>query len=147
MTREETGIMTEATQTGGGPLSDLVRKRKDELGLTLRLLEERCVDPHPDPNSGQEAGPLWGRSTLSLLINGERIKPPSPAKIRALAAGLDLSVDDVREAAGKQFFGVDTLRTGDRKVRAFVRDFEGLSPEDQRKVWDLLEAHRPVRDE
>ncbi|MEU1478863.1 hypothetical protein [Streptomyces sp. NPDC005760] len=147
MTREETGtMMAEASQTGG-PLSDLVRERKDELGLTLRLLEERCVDPDPDPHSTPEAGPLWGRSTLSLLVNGERIKPPSPAKIRALAAGLELPVDDVREAAGKQFFGVDTLRTGDRRVRAFVRDFEELSPEDQQKVWDLLEAHRPVRDE
>ncbi|MFE3853463.1 helix-turn-helix domain-containing protein [Streptomyces griseorubiginosus] len=147
MTREETGTMTaEASQTGG-PLSDLVRERKDELGLTLRQLEERCVDPSPEPGDHQEAGPLWGRSTLSLLINGGRIKPPSPPRVRALAAGLQLPVDDVREAAGRQFFGVDTLRTGDRKVRAFVRDFEGLSPEDQRKVWELLEAHRPVRDE
>jgi transcriptional regulator with XRE-family HTH domain len=147
MTREETGTMTAEASRTGSPLSDLVRDRKDELGLTLRQLEERCMDPDPDVHDGQEVGPLWGRSTLSLLINGGRIKPPSPARIRALAAGLELPVDDVREAAGKQFFGVDTLRTGDRKVRAFVRDFEGLSPEDQAKVWRLLEAHRPVRDE
>lgn len=139
--------MTAEASQAGGPLSDLVRERKEELGLTYRALEERCVDPAPDPSEKRETGPLWGRSTLSLLANGERIKPPGPAKIRALAAGLELPVDDVREAAGKQFFGVDTLRTGDRKVRAFVRDFEGLSEEDQRRVWELLEAHRPVRDE
>lgn len=139
--------MTAEASQAGGPLSDLVRERKEELGLTLRELEQRCVDPAPEPDADPEAGPLWGRSTLNLLINGERIKPPSAAKIRALAEGFDLPLDAVREAAGKQFFGIDTLWTGDRKVRAFVRDYEGLSAEDQDKVWALLEAHRRVRDE
>lgn len=123
-------------------LSDLVRQRKEDLGLSFRTLADACVDPEQP-----EKGSLWGRSTLDLLTKDGQIKPPTAQKIRALAAGLRLPVDDVREAAGRQFYDVDTLRTGDRKVRAFVRDFEGLSSEDQAKVWRLLEAHRPVRDE
>lgn len=117
---------------GGGPLSALVRQRKDELGLTLRTMAERCG---------------WTRTTLATLINGGHIKPPNPVQLEGLASGLDLPLDRVREAAGKQFFGVDTLWTGDRTARAFVRNFEGLSPEDQDKVWELLEAHRRVGDE
>jgi hypothetical protein len=105
------------------------------------------VDPDPDVPDGQEAGPLWGRSTLSLLINGERIKPPSPAgSAPSPPAWNSLSTTCVRLPVSSSS-GSTPSGPGDRKVRAFVRDFEELSPEDQQKVWDLLEAHRPVRDE
>jgi hypothetical protein len=119
-----------------------VRQRKEELGLSFRALAEACVDP-----ARPESGPVWGRTTLDTLSKGGQVKAPGLHELRALAAGLELSLDDVREAAGRQFLGVDTLWTGDRKVRAFVRGFEELSPEDQAKVWALLEAHRPVRDD
>ncbi|MFC8365573.1 hypothetical protein ACFUIY_37595 [Streptomyces griseorubiginosus] len=123
-------------------LSDLVRQRKEELGLSFRALADACVDPERP-----EKGALWGRSTLDTLTKGGQIKPPTAEKLRALAAGLRLPLSEVREAAGGQYWGVDTLRTEDRKVRAFIRNFEELSPADQEKVWALMEAHRPVRDQ
>lgn len=138
--------MTAEAEQAGGPLSDLLRARMEELGLTFRALAERCVDPEPE-GEGERGRPLWSRSTLALLAQGKPIKVPTFTKIRALAAGLELDSDVVREAAGKQFLQVDTLWTGDRTARAFVRNFEGLSHEDQDKVWALIEEHRRVRDE
>ncbi|MHB9861954.1 hypothetical protein [Streptomyces sp. YIM S03343] len=124
--------------------ADLVSARMRELGLSLRRLEQLAIDPKSDP--GEPAEPLWKRGTLDNLIKGRRIKPPTPAMIRALAVGLEVSEDALKVAIGKQFYDVDTLRTGDGQVRAFIRGFDELSPEDQAKVRAHMDAHRPVRD-
>jgi len=72
--------------------------------------------------------------------------PPNPARLRALAVALQLPENEVKIAASQQFFGIDTLHTDDGQVRAFIRGWEELSPEDQAKVWAHMEANRPVRD-
>ncbi|WP_173313159.1 helix-turn-helix domain-containing protein [Streptomyces fulvorobeus] len=126
-------------------LADLVRTRRQDLGLSLRKLAERCVDPE-DPGE-----PLWKFGVLHRLEKGLPILRPSEPESRALAAGLRLPVDDVKAAAAAQFLGIvtdapapastiDTVWSEDHKTRAMVRDYESMSPEDQEKVRQLMRA-------
>ncbi|TFE42471.1 XRE family transcriptional regulator [Streptomyces sp. ICN441] len=118
-------------------LADLVRDRTAELGISVRALAAACIDPK-EP----EAGPLWTRSTLGNLLAGERVKPPRIPELRALAEGLKVPLLRVQDAAAAQFFGMDSVYSRDRKVRATVPGFNDLSPEDQRKVVELVERFR-----
>lgn len=118
-------------------LSDVVRRRLDELGFGTRTLAAACIDPE-DPS----AGPLWTRGTLDNLRAGVRIKAPEYGELRALAAGLRLPVGLLQEAAGSQYFGIDTVWSADGKVRALVIGFMDMAPEEQDKVLALMEARR-----
>ncbi len=125
-------------------LSDLIRDRRDYLGLTYDDLATLCIDPEAaDTNPATE--PLWSRSTLHTLAQGRRVKAPNFAMIRALAAGLQVTLRTVQEAAGRQFFGIDTVWSPDGKVRALVRDFDELDAEDQAKILALMESRRRVK--
>jgi hypothetical protein len=125
-------------------LSDLVSTRMAELGLSLRRLEELCVDPEAEDGDTADE-PLWKRGTLDNLAKGRRIKTPDFPMLRALAAGLQLSLSEVQEAAGAQFLGIDTVWSPDGKVRALVEGFREMDPEDQEKVLALMEARRKLR--
>lgn len=123
--------MTEAARTD---LSDLVRKRRvDELDLSLRALAERCIDPE---TGIQE----WKYGTLDRLEKYEAVTPPQLPQLRALAAGLQLPLGQIQDAAGAQYFGIDTLRGDSPTARALVLRVETLSPEDQARVLALLDA-------
>lgn len=124
-------------------LSDLISDRRDLLGLTYEELAALCVDPEATDDPDQE--PLWRRSTLNNLAQGRRVKPPAFAMIRALAFGLQVPLRVVQEAAGAQFFGIDTVWSPDGKVRALVRDFDDLDDEDQARVLALMESRRRLR--
>lgn len=127
----------EATQRTD--LSDLVRQRMAELGQSFRTLEAACIDPE-DP----AAGPLWKRTTIDCLSKGQRIKAPEFPQLRALAAGLGLPLGQIQEAAGAQFFGIDTVWSADGKVRALVEGFREMDAEDQAKVLAIMEARRKL---
>jgi hypothetical protein len=124
----------------GDDLSVLVRQRMDELGRSFRTLADACIDPE-DP----EAGPLWKRTTLDALSKGQRIKAPDFPQLRALAAGLEVPLSRVQEAAGAQFLGIDTVWSADGKVRALVEGFREMSPEDQEKVLKLMASRRRIQ--
>lgn len=123
-------------------LSDLIRDRRDHLGLTYEELAALCID---DEAVGVNAEPLWSRSTLHALAQGRRVKPPTFPMIRALAVGLQVPLRAVQETAGAQFFGIDTVWSPDGKVRALVRDFDELDDEDQAKVLALMESRRRIK--
>ena len=118
-------------------LADLVRARMAEERLSVRALAAACVDPK-DP----DVGPLWTRSTLGNLLAGERVKPPRLPELRALAAGLNLPLRRIQDAAAAQFFGMDSVYSDDETVRAIVPHLDGMSPEDIRKIQALIEAFR-----
>ncbi len=129
--------MTGDATTGRTDLSDLLRSRKENLGLSFRDLEAACVDPeHP------EDGPLWKRGTLENLVKNAGTKPPSLPQLRALAHGFRLPFGQIQEAAGAQFFGIDTVWSDDDQVRALVHDFREMSPEDQAWVRTIVQARR-----
>jgi hypothetical protein len=132
MTGEETASRTD--------LSDLVRDRKEELDRSYRELAEACVDPE-----GPDGGPLWKRTTLENLVKGAGVKAPSLPQLRALAAGFQLPLSLVQEAAGAQFLGIDTVWTTDGTVRALVHEFRDMDPEDQEKVMALMQSWRSLK--
>lgn len=76
-------------------LADLVRVRRAELGLSYESLGKLCVDP----KSGTRVGGSW----LHRLETGLPVRPPSPPKLHAIAAGLGLESDVVQAAASAQF--------------------------------------------
>lgn len=124
-------------------LSDLVRDRRKDLGLSLRVLAERCVDPED-----LDAGPQWKFGVLSRLEKNLPVIPPQLPELRALARGLDLPPEQIKEAAGSQFFGIDTVWSDD--VRAMVRDYEAMTSDDRERLRLAMTAwkteHSPKRD-
>ncbi|MFF1417442.1 XRE family transcriptional regulator [Streptomyces sp. NPDC058280] len=114
-------------------LSDLVRDRRAELGLSLRRLADRCIDPE-DP----QADALWKFGVIDRLEKALPVIPPQLPELRALAAGLRLPLGLIKEAAGAQFFGIDTVWSEDRETRAMVHDYQAMSPEDQERVRALM---------
>jgi hypothetical protein len=139
--------MTGEEAQGRYDLSDLVRDRMAELGLSYRRLEELCVDPEADAGSGSVIEPLWKRGTLENLVKRKRIQIPDFERLRALAAGLDVPLGDVQAAAGSQFLGIDTVWSPDGKLRALVPGYSDMDEEDKAKVLALMESHRRVRGE
>ena len=115
-------------------LSDLVRHRRAELRLGLRGLAERCIDPQ-----NPAAGSLWTRTTLSTLETG-KIKPPRLPELRALARGLDLQLGKVQDAAGAQFFGIDTMWSASGEARAFVERADRMTPDQRAQLMRLIDA-------
>lgn len=126
-------------------LSDLIRPRMDELGISYRTLAEQCDSYFQQSGLTPAAGQRWTRGTLENLAKGRRIIPPDTPKLQALAAALQLPLRTVQEAAGRQFFGVDTLWSADGKVRALVEEFDELDAEDQERVLALMESRRRVQ--
>ncbi|MCL6302850.1 XRE family transcriptional regulator [Streptomyces kronopolitis] len=115
-------------------LSDLVRKRRAQLRLSLRALASRCVDPkEPD------AGSKWTFATLGNLET-KTIKAPGVPELRALAAGLDLPLRLLQEAAGAQYLGIDTVWSDDRETRTMVHGYWELDPEDRAKIRAMIES-------
>lgn len=123
-------------------LSDLVRDRRAELGLSLRKLAERCVDP-----DNPEGSALWKFAVINRLEKRLPTIPPGLPELRALAAGLQLPLTLIQEAAGSQFFGIDTVWSQDRQTRAFVRDYRAMSPQDQERVHALMKSWGPPPDD
>ncbi|MDV5145871.1 helix-turn-helix transcriptional regulator [Streptomyces sp. SBC-4] len=124
----------QSTQT----LSDVIRDRRAELGLSLRDAEERCVDP--------DTGKVVSRTYIdSLEKAAANLQPPTPARLRALAAGFDLPLALLREAAGRQFYGVSSGWAPSGKVQTFVARLEELDPAEQDRVLAMLEAYASVK--
>lgn len=116
-------------------LSDLVRTRMDENGQSLRALADACIDPE-DP----DAGPLWKRGTLDNLIQGRRIKTPTPAQVRALADALRLPRLAVQRAARAQFFSdVSEQWNDDHDTRVLIARIEELDKEDIAAVSEIVD--------
>lgn len=120
-------------------LSDLVRTRRAELGLSLRVLAARCINPED-----LEAGPVVDHNWIDRLEKGTLREIPDYGRLAGLAAGLGKPLSLIQEAAGSQFWGVDTVWGDDQDVRALVHDFRGMSAEDQARVRALIASWRTL---
>ncbi|MFJ9214282.1 XRE family transcriptional regulator [Streptomyces sp. NPDC102264] len=116
-------------------LSDLLRTRRAELGLSLRKLAERCVDPE-DPDAGQK----WKFGVIDRLEKNLPIIPPELGELRALAAGLQVHLSRVQEAAGRQFFGIESLWFDDLEMMTLVHDYQAMSPADRERLREIAQA-------
>jgi transcriptional regulator with XRE-family HTH domain len=113
-------------------LSDTVRTRRAELGLSLRAAEERCVDP--------ETGAIVGRNYIDRLEkNVGNLQPPTPAQLRGLAAGLDIPLAMLQAGAGRQFYEISTEALSDGTL-AFAARLAELEPDERDRFLAMLEA-------
>ncbi|MGW1437263.1 XRE family transcriptional regulator [Streptomyces griseus] len=113
-------------------LSNLVRGRRAELGISLRQLEERAVDPA----SGVQAKFGW----ISKLENGRPTEAPSEDVLLALAVGLQLPVRVVQEAAAAQYLGMTEIRTQSEAARLLVARVEEMTDDDLAQLAAIAET-------
>ncbi|MFG2679239.1 XRE family transcriptional regulator [Streptomyces sp. NPDC048392] len=121
-------------------LSDLVRTRRAELALSLRALASRCINPD-DP----DAGPVVDHNWIDRLEKGTLREIPDYGRLAGLAAGLQVALGSVTEAAGSQFWRVDSVWSDDGQVRALVHDYLEMSQDDQERVRALMDSWRRLK--
>ena len=128
--------------------TDLLRQRRQELGLSLREMEARSLDS----KSGVQAKFGW----LSKVENGKPVDTPKEDLIRALAIGYRLPEDVLKAAAARQFLGYDpagdssVVWSDDMTTRIIVARAEEMSEEDRRELAEIAEIfarRRTQRDE
>lgn len=117
-------------------LADLVRARKQALGLSFERLAARCVDPETGERPVKSS---W----LHRLASGQPVIPPQLEQLRAIAAGLDVTLGTVQDAAGAQFFGIDTVWSESGESRALVRRADRLTPEQREQLMRLMDVFAP----
>jgi transcriptional regulator with XRE-family HTH domain len=117
--------------------TDLLRQRRQELGLSLRKMEALCLDPE----SGEQAKFGW----LSKVERGQSVDTPKRDLIKALSIGYRLPEDVLKAAAAKQFLDYDpasdssVVWSGDMTTRIIVARAEEMSEEDRRELAEIAE--------
>ncbi|MFF9844661.1 XRE family transcriptional regulator [Streptomyces sp. NPDC013740] len=122
--------------TGRTDLSDLVKDRRAKLGLSLRGLEARTLDS----GTGE---PLCKYSWINKLEKVQAVVPPSYPQLVALAAALDLPLGKVQDAAGAQFFGIETVWSASGEARALAVRADRMTPEQREQLLRLIETFAP----
>ncbi|MFI6274269.1 helix-turn-helix transcriptional regulator [Streptomyces sp. NPDC050988] len=121
----------------GRDLSDMLRARRLESGMSLRDVAAAAVDPGTG-NRVVEADWL-DRLERAELGQGET---PQYPQLDALTEALHLDPAEVQEAAGRQFMGVDTLWSEDGEVQGIA--LGPVSDEARKKLLRLMNTYRPV---
>lgn len=85
-----------------GRLAKLIQGRKD-LGESLRYMSTRA----------KKAGHQISHAHIADLMNGDVARAPLPEDIMAIAAALDCSYEQVRQAVIHDWYGYDELRAPD----------------------------------
>ena len=125
-----------AEQETSYALSDLVKRRRAELGLSLRKLAERCT------YAGEQQ---WTHSTIENLEKRRGVQPPQVPELHALSNGLELPLRQIQDAAGAQYFGITTTDAyGDGRVRILAHRADRLSPEDVDRLIAIADTF-PVK--
>lgn len=122
--------------TGRTDLSDLVRDRRAKLGLSLRGVESRTIDP----STGE---PICKYSWINKLEKLLAVVAPSYPQLVALARALELPLGKVQDAAGAQFFGIDTVWSASGEARALVARADRLTSEQREQLLRLIETFAP----
>lgn len=113
-------------------LSELITKRKAELGLSFQGIADRAA----------EAGYQLSRANVHWFTRDEMKEWPTPETITALAHALDVPVAEVIDATAESLgIEVERVPTDSASVRAWVALTEHRSPEE---VERLLQIARTV---
>lgn len=120
---------------GRTPFRDLVRDRRAALGLSYEKLATRCIDV--------ETGVTLKGSWLHRLESGLPVTPPDLPQLRALARGLSVSLGAVQDAAGSEFFGIDSVWHASGQARALVARADRMTPEQLEQLMRLLDTFAP----
>jgi hypothetical protein len=117
---------------------DLLRRRRAELGRSLREMEARCIDPE----SGKQAKFAW----LGKVESGGSIDIPKEEVIKAVSIGYELPEDVVKAAVAAQFLGYTptadpaVLWSGDLTTRIIVARAEEMTEDERRQLADIAET-------
>ncbi|MDR3082504.1 MAG: helix-turn-helix domain-containing protein [Streptomyces sp.] len=135
MNAEDTAQTRSEGPPGRADLSELVRNRMDELGLSFRAVADASANPdHPDE------GPAWKRGTLENLVKGRTVKAPSETQLQALADALRVPLLAVQRAASAQFFGYVAERwSDDHQTRVFVARVDELDGDELAELDELAQ--------
>ncbi|MDR3081969.1 MAG: XRE family transcriptional regulator [Streptomyces sp.] len=118
--------------------ADLVRERRAELGISLRDLEARAIDPE----SGVQAKFGW----LSKVENNKPVDTPKLELVKAVAAGLTLPLSVVKGAVMRQFLDYDPAQDAgvswseDMTTRIIAARATEMSDEDRRQLAEIAET-------
>lgn len=129
----------ERTEPRRNNLSRLVRERRAEKRLSLRAVADRTACP-----GGGE--PVVKYGWLNNLEKERDVTPPSLAQLRALAGALEVPFGRVQDAAGSQFFGIDSVWNASGEARAFVERADRLTPEQRDQLMRLIDTIAPPSD-
>lgn len=129
-------MSTMAEITERTDFSDLVRLRRAELGIGLRVLRERCIDP--------ETGEVpFSFAWIRKVEKGHPTDAPKLPVLRALAVGLGVPLRVVQHAAAAQYMGVapdtDAIWSQDHSARIVVARMSELSAEDRAQLAEMVE--------
>ncbi|WP_171111288.1 MULTISPECIES: helix-turn-helix domain-containing protein [unclassified Streptomyces] len=126
---------TTPPETRPTDLSDLVRVRRAEVGMSLEAVAAATVDP----GSGERLVEADWLDRLERAALDPSEYPEYP-QLDALVAVLHLDPAQVQDAAGVQFMGVYTTWSDDGQARGLV---EGEpSAEDAAKMQELMRLYR-----
>ncbi|MFF9215568.1 hypothetical protein [Streptomyces viridosporus] len=117
-------------------LSDLLRDRMAELGLSYRTAADATVDPRQP-----EAGPLYKRGTLENLLKNQIGRAPSEAQCRALAAAFRLPLTAVQRAVAAQYQGYIAERWNrSAKARVLVARIDEMDDDRLEQLMRLADV-------
>ncbi len=122
----------------------------------LRLIARRLRERGWSYGEVARRGGLPRSTVYTLATTRNLVRPPRPATIDGLAAGLDVPVSAVRAAAaestGLHYYdepaaGPGRGGPGDQERELLIASIDELSPEDRRHVAALVESlrNRPAR--
>ncbi|MFH8797093.1 helix-turn-helix domain-containing protein [Streptomyces sp. NPDC017941] len=114
---------------------DLIRERRSALRLSLKDFAERAVDPV----TGERVRSGW----IHRLESGEPVTPPQLPELRALSKASECDLEELQDAAGREFHGVDPVTSASGEVRAFVRRMERMTPKQRRQLASFLDTFVP----
>lgn len=114
-------------------LRDIVVARKDMLGLGYQRLAARCIDPSTGVQTVKSS---W----LHRLATGEPVEAPGYEMLRGMAAGLEIPVGVLQDAASAQFFGAERVFSETAEAQAFLEDADRLTPQQREAVRALMRS-------
>jgi transcriptional regulator with XRE-family HTH domain len=126
----------QAAEEGQTPLRDIVRARKEALGLGYERIAQRCIDPR----TGEQ---VIKSSWLHRLATDEPVQPPTYPMLRGLAAGLDVDVSVLQDASSAEFFGTQRVSADGAAGgvgQAYLEDADRLTPEQRAAVQELIRS-------
>lgn len=123
-------------EEGRTQLRDLFRERKRALGLSYDRLADRCIDPVSGAKTVKSS---W----LHRLATDLPVQPPDVPMLRGLAAGLDVPLGMIQDAAGAEFFGMDIVWARSGEARALLDRADRMTREQRDQLLRLLDTFTP----
>lgn len=114
-------------------LSRLVREVND-TGISFQKIADRAIDP--------QTGTTLSKPYIQKISTNSVANPPTPDRLRALAAGLNKPLTVVQRAAAAQWLDYEATELSgyDDDVRVIVAHLAGMTRNERRRWLAMIEA-------